>query len=47
MEFGAQNQYGHVLKNFVRPLFKRSFQVRDFFFEITVGIGPTGVGFHF
>jgi hypothetical protein len=34
-------------ENFVRPIFERNFQVRDFFFWITEGIGLTGVSFHF
>jgi hypothetical protein len=33
------------LKNFVRPLFERSFQIRDFSFWITEEIGLTGVSF--
>jgi hypothetical protein len=37
-----------VQMNFVRPLFERwFFQVRDFSFRITEGIGLTGVSFHF
>jgi hypothetical protein len=32
---------------FVRPIFARCFQVRDFSFWITEGIGLTGVNFHF
>jgi hypothetical protein len=35
------------MKKFVRPLFGRCFQVRDFSFRITEGIGLTGVSFHF
>jgi hypothetical protein len=35
------------MKNFVRPLFERSLQVRDFYFWIIVGIGLTGVIFPF
>jgi hypothetical protein len=35
------------MKNFVRPLFGRCFQVRDFSFRITEGIGLAGVSFHF
>jgi hypothetical protein len=31
----------------VRPIFERCFQVRDFSFRITGGIGLTGVSFHF
>jgi hypothetical protein len=34
-------------ENFVRPIFERCFQVRDFSFGITEGIGLTGVIFHF
>jgi hypothetical protein len=34
-------------ENFVRPIFERCFQVRDFSFWITEGIGLTGVSFHF
>jgi hypothetical protein len=34
-------------ENFVRMIFERCFQVRDFFFWITEGIGLTGVSFHF
>jgi hypothetical protein len=36
-----------VQMNFVRSLFERCFQVRDFSFRITEGIGLTGVSFHF
>jgi hypothetical protein len=35
------------MKNFVRLLFDRSFQVRDVSYWITEGIGQTGVSFHF
>jgi hypothetical protein len=35
------------MKILVRPVFERSFQVRDFSFWITKGIDLTGVGFHF
>jgi hypothetical protein len=34
-------------ENFVRPIFERCFQVRDFSFRITEGIGLTGVSFYF
>jgi hypothetical protein len=34
-------------ENFVRPIFEKCFQVRDFSFRITEGIGLTGVSFHF
>jgi hypothetical protein len=34
------------MKSFVRLLFERCFQIRDFFLE-TEGIGLTGVSFHF
>jgi hypothetical protein len=34
-------------ENFVRTIFERCFQVRDFSFRITEGIGLTGVSFHF
>jgi hypothetical protein len=33
--------------NFVRPLYERYFQVRDFSFRITEGIGLTGVSLNF
>jgi hypothetical protein len=36
-----------VQMNFVRPLFERCFQVRDFSFRITEWIGLTGVSFNF
>jgi hypothetical protein len=39
--------FNNAMKNFVRPLFERSSQGRDFFFWITEGIGLTGVRFHF
>jgi hypothetical protein len=39
--------HGCPYKNFVRPIFERCFQVRDFCFRITEGIGLTGVSFHF
>jgi hypothetical protein len=35
------------MKNFVRPIFERCFQVRDFSFWITEEISLTGVSFHF
>jgi hypothetical protein len=35
------------MKNFVRPLFGRCFQFKDFSFWITEGIGLTRVSFHF
>jgi hypothetical protein len=35
------------MKNFIHLLFERSFQVKDFSFWITEGIGLTGVSFHF
>jgi hypothetical protein len=35
------------MKNFVRPIFERCFQVRAFSFWITEGIDLTGVNFHF
>jgi hypothetical protein len=39
--------HGCPSENFVRPIFERCFQVRDFSFRITEGIGLTGVSFHF
>jgi hypothetical protein len=39
--------HGCPNKNFVRPIFQRSFQVRHFSFWITEGIGLTEVSFHF
>jgi hypothetical protein len=39
--------HGCPYENFVRPIFERSFQDRDFSFRITEGIGLTGVSFHF
>jgi hypothetical protein len=39
--------HGCPNENFVRPIFERCFQVRDFYFRITEGIGLTGVSFHF
>jgi hypothetical protein len=38
--------HGCPYANFVRPIFERCFQVRDFSFRITEGIGLTGVSFH-
>jgi hypothetical protein len=35
------------MKKIVRTIFERCFQVRDFSFRITEGIGLTGVSFHF
>jgi hypothetical protein len=39
--------HGCPKENFVRPIFQRSFQARDFTFWITEGIGLTGVIFVF
>jgi hypothetical protein len=39
--------HGCPYENFVLPIFERCFQVRDFSFWITEGIGLTGVTFHF
>jgi hypothetical protein len=39
--------HGCPNEKFVRPIFERCFQVRDFSFWITEGIGLTGVSFHF
>jgi hypothetical protein len=39
--------HGCPNENFVRPIFERCFQVRDFSFWITDGFGLTGVSFHF
>jgi hypothetical protein len=39
--------HGCPHENVVLPIFERSFQVRDFSFWITEGIGPTGVIFVF
>jgi hypothetical protein len=39
--------HGCTNENFFRPIFKRCFQVRDFSFWITEGIGLTGVSFSF
>jgi hypothetical protein len=39
--------HGCSNENFVRPIFERCFQVRDFSFWITEGIGLTGVSLHF
>jgi hypothetical protein len=39
--------HGCTYENLVRPIFERCFQVRDFSFRITEGVGPTGVCFNF
>jgi hypothetical protein len=39
--------HGCTNENFVRLIFERFFQVRDFSFWITEGIGLIGVSFHF
>jgi hypothetical protein len=39
--------HGCPNENFVRPIFERCFQVRDFSFRITEGLGLTGVSFLF
>jgi hypothetical protein len=39
--------HGCPYEKFVRTIFERCFQVRDFSFWITEGIGPTGVSFYF
>jgi hypothetical protein len=39
--------HGCPYEHFVRPIFKRCFQVRDFYFRITEGIDLTGVSFDF
>jgi hypothetical protein len=44
---GCRDFMAVQMKNFVRSLFERCIQVRDFTFWITEGIGLTGVSFHF